>query len=303
MDRLYTEQTLLRQGFVYFVCYSYGMKLSQREINYDKPDLRVLSLGAGVQSSTVLFKMIDGVIPMADVAIFADTGNEPKEVYKYLDYLKTFMEGVLPLHIVSKSNIVEDALADKEYGTNKGFLTMPVFGIDEDGKKSLGRRQCTNDYKIQPIHKEVRKILNVKSLRGKKVEMVMGISTDEIQRAKVAKQIWQVNDYPLIELDMSRHDCKHYVSTKKLQKPPRSACIVCPYHSNEEWQHLKDNYPTEFKEAVAFDYAIRDVAKEKGIKNYLHSSFIPLDQVNFKKKLSIYQGSLFDDECEGICGV
>ena len=45
------------------------------------------------------------------------------------------------------------------------------------------------------------------------------------------------------------------------------------------------------------------VAKEKGIKNYLHSSFIPLDQVNFKKKLSIYQGSLFDDECEGICGV
>ena len=40
-----------------------------------------------------------------------------------------------------------------------------------------------------------------------------------------------------------------------------------------------------------------------GNKNYLHSSFIPLDQVNFKKKLSIYQGSLFDDECEGICGV
>jgi len=30
---------------------------------------------------------------------------------------------------------------------------------------------------------------------------------------------------------------------------------------------------------------------------------LKVDQVNFKKKLSIYQGSLFDDECEGICGV
>jgi len=279
------------------------MKLSQKEINYEKPDLRVLSLGVGVQSSTVLFKMLDGVIPMADVAIFADTGNEPREVYTYLDYLKTFMKGVLPLYIVSKSNIVEDALAEKEYGTNKGFLTMPVFGINEEGKKSLGRRQCTNDYKIQPIHKKIRELLNVKSLRGKNIEMVMGISTDEIQRAKKAQQQWQINYYPLLELNMSRHDCKHYVDSKNLRKPPRSACIVCPYHSNEEWQHLKENYPTEFQEAVAFDYAIRNVAKEKGIKNYLHSSFIPLDQVNFKKKNPIYQGSLFDDECEGICGI
>jgi len=279
------------------------MKLSQKEINYEKPDLRVLSLGAGVQSSTVLFKMLDGVIPMADVAIFADTGNEPREVYTYLDYLKTFMKGVLPLYIVSKSNIVEDALAEKEYVTNKGFLTMPVFGINEEGKKSLGRRQYTNDYKIQPIHKKIRELLNVKSLRGKNIEMVMGISTDEIQRAKKAQQQWQINYYPLLELNMSRHDCKHYVDSKNLRKPPRSACIVCPYHSNEEWQHLKENYPTEFQEAVAFDYAIRDVAKEKGIKNYLHSSFIPLDQVNFKKKNPIYQGSLFDDECEGICGI
>ena len=276
------------------------MRLAQKELP-DKYDLKVLSLGAGVQSSTVLFKMIDGVIPMADVAIFADTGNEPKEVYKYLDYLKTFMQGVLPLHIVSKSNIVNDALAESEKGTNKGFITMPVYGIDDAGKKSLGRRQCTNDYKIQPIHKEIRKILGVKSLRGKSVEMIMGISTDEIQRAKKPQQQWQINYYPLLQLDMSRHDCKHYIQEKQVKQPPRSACIVCPYHSNEEWQHLKDNYPTEFKEAVAFDYAIRN--KKEGIKNYLHSSFIPLDQVNFKKKQKIYQGSLFDDECEGICGI
>ena len=276
------------------------MRLAQKELP-NKYDLKVLSLGAGVQSSTVLFKILDGVVSKPDVAIFADTGNEPKEVYNYLKYLRQYVDNQIPLHIVSKSNIVDDALAESEKGTNKGFITMPVYGIDKAGKKSLGRRQCTNDYKIQPIHKEIRKILGVKSLRGKSVEMIMGISTDEIQRAKKPQQQWQINYYPLIELDMSRHDCKHYIKEKEVKQPPRSACIVCPYHSNEEWQHLKDNYPTEFKEAVAFDYAIRD--KKDGIKNYLHSSFIPLDQVNFKKKQEIYQGSLFDDECEGICGI
>ena len=276
------------------------MRLSQKELP-SKYDLKVLSLGAGVQSSTVLFKILDGVINKPDVAIFADTGNEPREVYKYLNYLKQYLDNEIPLHIVSKSNIVDDALAESEKGTNKGFITMPVYGLDKAGKKSLGRRQCTNDYKIQPIHKEIRKILGVKSLRGKSVEMIMGISTDEIQRAKKPQQQWQINYYPLLELDMSRHDCKHYIKEKQVKQPPRSACIVCPYHSNEEWQHLKDNYPTEFQEAVAFDYAIRD--KKEGIKNYLHSSFIPLDQVNFKKKQEIYQGSLFDDECEGMCGI
>ena len=133
--------------------------------------------------------------------------------------------------------------------------------------------------------------------------MIMGISTDEIQRARKPHTQWQINYYPLIEMDMSRHDCKHYVKETNVKQPPRSACIVCPYHSNDEWQHLKDNYPEEFKQAVEFDRAIRDVAKDKNIKNYLHSSFIPLDQVNFKKKLDIYQGSLFDDECQGMCGV
>ena len=277
------------------------MRLSKSEVIPNEYDLSVLSLGAGVQSSTVLFKSLNNEIKMPDVIIFADTGNEPKEVYKYLDYLKGVVGNKIPMHIVKKSNIVDDALAEREYGTNKGFITMPVFAIDDYGKKSIGRRQCTNDYKIQPIHKEVRKILGVKSLRNKNVEMIMGISTDEIQRAKKPHSYWQINYYPLIELNMTRHDCKHYATTIGIKKPPRSACIVCPYHSNDEWQHLKDNYPSEFAQAVEFDKSIRNV--KDGVQNYLHSKLIPLDQINFKEKNSIYQGSLFDDECDGICGV
>lgn len=276
--------------------------MSQKNLP-DKYDLKVLSLGAGVQSSTVLFKILDGQVDKPDVAIFADTQNEPKEVYEYLKYLQKQVKDYMPIHIVSKSNIYDDALSEPEYGTNKGFLTMPVFGVDETGKKTLGRRQCTNDYKIQPIHKEIRKILGVKSLKNKNVLMYMGISTDEIQRVAKPRQQWQVNYYPLIELDMNRHDCKHYMHEKKIRQAPRSACIICPYRSNDEWQDLKENYPNEFNQAVKFDDAIRNVAKDKKIKNYLHNSLIPLKEINFKTIPKPYQGSLFDDECQGMCGI
>ena len=44
--------------------------------------LRVLSLGAGVQSSTLALMASRGEIgPMPDCAIFADTGAEPAKVY------------------------------------------------------------------------------------------------------------------------------------------------------------------------------------------------------------------------------
>ncbi len=51
--------------------------------------LRVLSLGAGVQSTTLALMIEKGEIPMVDAAIFADTGAEPKAVYDHLDWLET----------------------------------------------------------------------------------------------------------------------------------------------------------------------------------------------------------------------
>ncbi len=43
-----------------------------------KKALVVLSLGAGVQSSTMAIMAANGELPKPDCAIFADTGYEPK---------------------------------------------------------------------------------------------------------------------------------------------------------------------------------------------------------------------------------
>jgi 3'-phosphoadenosine 5'-phosphosulfate sulfotransferase (PAPS reductase)/FAD synthetase len=54
-----------------------------------KKTLTVISLGAGVQSSTMALMAAKGELPKPDCAIFADTGYEPKKIYEYLEWIKT----------------------------------------------------------------------------------------------------------------------------------------------------------------------------------------------------------------------
>lgn len=268
-------------------------------------DLRVLSLGAGVQSSTLIFKLLEEEIKPVDVAIFADTGNEPKEVYDWLDYLIKITKNKIDIRVVrnekNTGNIVKDILSP-----SGRFASIPVYTINKDGTKGNTRRTCTHEYKIIPIHKEVRNILDVTNLRGKAVEMVMGISYDEIQRTNTAPNKWQINCYPFIPSKITRDDCKHWISHSEYDQPPRSACIICPYHRNKEWQHLKDNYPEEFKHALWFDEELRKNKESQFINKldgelYLHDSRKPLKDIDFGE-LEEKQYKLFDDECTGMCG-
>ena len=274
-------------------------------------ELRVLSLGAGVQSSTVLFKMLDQEIKPADIAIFADTGNEPKEVYVWLDYLKDLMKDKMDFYVVRNEENTGHIIDDYKSASGRHSL-IPLHIKRADGTTSINMRTCTAEYKIKPLQRKIKEILGG-SLRGRCVEMVMGISYDEIQRAKIPSNKWQINCYPLVENKITRSDCKHWISHTDYGQPPRSACIVCPYHNNKEWKNLKENYPEEFKYAVEFDEWLRDPKSQSvGINNfrnndssseqYLYSKKIPLRIATFEEP-SDYQGSLFDDECEGMCGI
>src|SRR4051794_37218529 len=77
-----------------------------------EPRLRILSLGAGVQSTTVLLLALCGEFPhRLDCAIFADTGWEPKGVYEHLQWLEgKAKEGGIPVHRVSAGNLKQDLL-------------------------------------------------------------------------------------------------------------------------------------------------------------------------------------------------
>lgn len=86
--------------------------------------LRTLSLGAGVQSTTMALMAAHGLIePMPDCAIFADTGWEPQAVYKHLDWLRS---GVLPfpVHIVSAGRNIRDDIVNASASKTKRFVAV-----------------------------------------------------------------------------------------------------------------------------------------------------------------------------------
>jgi hypothetical protein len=268
--------------------------------------IRVISLGAGVQSTTMALMAAHGEIgPMPDHAVFADTGWEPKAVYEHLAWLAS--PNVLPfkIHVVSNGNIRANILARRNT-TGGRFAAIPFF-TDQNGRLGIGRRQCTSEYKLTPIMRDIRRSLG-KGRRDRiakaSAEVWIGISTDEAIRMRPARQAWMVNRHPLIEAGMSRRDCLAWLKQRGYPEPPKSSCIGCPFHSDRHWRAMKDNAPEEWADAVAVDKAIR-LGNPRGMRGveYMHSSRKPLDEVDLRTDAEAGQPDLFNNECEGICGV
>jgi hypothetical protein len=265
------------------------------------PMLRVLSLGAGVQSTTLLLMALDGEIGWLDCAIFADTGWEPKAVYEHLSFLeeKAQVAG-FPIYRVSAGSLREKALRTLK---RTGFAVLPLHGRAADGHKTMRRRQCTREYKVTPITKMIRQLLSLQKGQripsGTHVEQWYGISLDEAHRMRQNREPWITNVYPLIDRRMRRGDCVAWLISRGYSIPPKSACIACPYHDNKQWRDMKDNRPEEWADAVAFDAELRQYDNSV----YIHQRLIPLDQVDLSTSEDYGQLNMFGNECEGLCSV
>lgn len=256
----------------------------------------VISLGAGVQSTALLLMADAGEFgARPDLAIFADTGWEPKATYEHLDWLESQVS--IPIVRVSKGNLRDDTMKSLDGERGDAFASIPVYVKSPTTGKREGalRRQCTREYKLDPIYRELRS-------RGyRNVEMWLGISLDEVQRMKPARVKWATNRWPLIEKRMSRRACVEWMRERGYPEPPKSACIGCPYHGDNQWRDLRDNRPEEWEEAVEFDAAIRQLPRIEG-DAFLHRSLVPLPMVDLSTPEDRGQQS-FDEECEGMCGV
>jgi hypothetical protein len=268
----------------------------------------LISLGAGVQSSTMALMAAKGLIePMPIAAIFADTMAEPSSVYTWLDWLETQLP--FPVIRVSAGDLAKEALKlkTKEDGTVHARVNIPLHARNPDG--SAGRimhRNCTVEYKIRPIQKEVRRLVGVK--RGSKdVQAIqwIGISLDEVTRMKESNVPFIKHRWPLVEMGMRRSDCLVWMEDNHFPMPPRSSCVFCPFHNNNEWRRLKLEEPEEFAKAVAFEKHLQTANTSDNFKStvYCHSSLKPLDEVDFSNAEDRGQLNLFENECEGMCGV
>jgi hypothetical protein len=259
--------------------------------------LKILSLGAGVQSTTIALLSKHGELPPLDCAIFADTGWEPKAVYRHLAWLE--LQLPFPVHRVTAGDSIRDEPQTRPTGK---FINLPVF------IKGAGRspRQCTRHWKIEPIHQKIRELLGLARYEHAKkwhlLEKWIGISLDEADRMRDSEHTWIQHRYPLcFDLPKSRQGCLTWLKAHGYPEPPRSACIPCPFHSSAEWRALKNNSPDEFQEAVAFEKKIQAGMPENQPRPFLHQSRRPLEQVDFSTPEDHGQLNWLD-ECTGMCG-
>ena len=261
--------------------------------------MKIISLGAGVQS-TILALLSDReeLVPKVDACIFADTQCEPKAIYHHLDWLEE--EISISIHRVTAGDLKNDVINGKN-SSGGDFITIPLF-TKEGNQIKLGRRQCTREYKITPIQRECRRLAGYERFQripAGEIELMIGITTDEVSRMKDSRVKYIKHIFPFIELGWSRQDCKEWFAksypNKKLEK---SSCIFCPYRTNDAWIKLKKHSPDEWKEVVAIDKRVRHLKKDK--ENYIHPSALPIDEAIHKKESRL---NLLEMECEGMCGV
>lgn len=259
--------------------------------------MRVLSLGGGVQSSTLLLMAVHGELEL-DRAVFADTQDEDPETYEYLEELVPIAERAgIPVDIVTKGHLGAVVLS----GTRGSII--PLYVMQPDGKAAPVMRQCTRDFKIRMVIRQVRAIR-----KDAPVEMVMGISLDEIQRAKVGtltEAPWATYANPLLDCHMTRTDCERWLTERGHRIPPKSACYYCPYLSNQRWRDMRDHRPETWQRAVAFDAAVRHANPKLNGPAYLHRSLVPLDMVDLstprERSAAAGQVDMFEvGECTGF---
>lgn len=284
------------------------------------PEYHVLNLGAGVQSTVLYLLAHAGQLP-CDVAIFADTGEEPTAVYQHLAWLRSL--GTPPIWVRSAGRLGDD-LQQGRNSTGHRFASIPAFTAPDHRTRPPGtlrpgriRRQCTAEYKIEVVERAIRRELL--GLRPRQwiprdviVHQSFGITLDEAGRAARAKRRfesipWVRPVYPFLDMGWTRQDCLAWLRERVPHPVPRSACVFCPFHSQREWAELQRTDTAGWSRAVAIDDALRREGNvvNRGLnqKLYLHRSCVPLASIDLAALAPELVNPMTVGECHGMCGV
>lgn len=276
-------------------------------------EYHILNLGCGVQSTTIYLMFLQGKLPIKlDCAIFADTQDEPAAVYRHLDWLQS-LNG--PPIMVRTRGRLSDHLKRGQNAHGGSFVAIPGFTVLPDRTGQM-KRQCSMDYKVDVIERTIRReVLGLKAKaripKDVLVTQYVGISLDEagrFLRMQARRNLGKMRA-PLIEMFMNRQQCKEWLAEfgHVPHEVPRSACVYCPFHTDEEWLRVK-SVAEDWKLAVSVDEALRSgvvVQRNHDAEIFLHSSCKPLVEIEFhpKPKDERQISMPFYRECLGVCGV
>lgn len=199
----------------------------------------IWSNGGGTQSMALAVAFERGMLPPPDLAIMADTSREGSATWAYY----TAHMAPLLARLGVETVIAPHTLATVDLYSGNGDMLLPAFTPDGGKLKTL----CSTEWKRRVVMRALR---SLGFGPDNPVQMILGMSRDEIHRMKTSPDKWIEHVYPLaITLRMSRYDCLKLVIDAGYPAPPKSACWMCPHHSNEEWRDIRDNWPQDWQRA------------------------------------------------------
>ena len=198
-------------------------------------DIHAFSFGGGVQSTAALVLAAQGKLQATDdsyrwdVFLFSNVGEraEHPATLEYVhDIAMPFAEHhgieLRELRKMRRGGEPDDLLTSIERKNRS--LPFPV----RMSNGAPGNRTCTADFKINVIHRELRRM---GATPAEPAVVGIGISMDEIQRAKGwgvvdPRTPAQIREYPLLRAGIRRQDALKIIAEAGLPQPPRSACCA-----------------------------------------------------------------------------
>ena len=172
-------------------------------------------------------------------------------------------------------------------GKDGKTLIIPAF-TDKSGDPGMLPKFCNQEWKVRVVQRFCRQ-------HGiKDADQWIGYTIDEMDRMRVYRdgQPWQ-HVYPLIDKRLNRGNCIALVERMGWPTPPRSACWMCPFRSDEEWQTEQQETPGDFQKAIEFEAEAQQVDPHI----FLHRSCKPIGEVDFTS-----EPDLFSKPCNsGMC--
>lgn len=264
--------------------------------------MRVLSLGWGVQSWTLAAMSAVGEIEPLDAAVHSDTRFERAATYAFAEQWTPWLRERIPQVITVRAGSLKRGVT-RQLPKGTWEVQIPAFTYSIGGGSGQIRRQCTQEWKVRPFRAWIRE-QRLGVLPKEQTEVWLGISKDEYQRARDADVKYIRNVFPLLEMGMTREDCKEWLRSHDLPIPPKSSCVFCPFHSRLAFADMKREGGPDWDESVRVDAEIRD--KRPPFQLFIHPARIPLaEAVDIPEDHGFTQtGFDPDGKCdEGVCWV
>lgn len=219
----------------------------------NKPNLHVVSLSGGKDSTAMLLMMLERHLPI-DIILFCDTGLEFPAMYRHLNHLEQYTGRSITRIKAEHDFDFYFKEASVKRRQREAFIRQ--FGEDYSGYGWPGPRQrwCTNRLKDTPREKFLQPL-------RKEYDLIqyIGIAADETQRLQRKNNQATNHVHPLVDWGITEAECLQYCYDRGFdweglyEMFHRVSCWCCPLQGLAELRMLRKHYPDLWRQLGIWD--------------------------------------------------